>query len=459
VIRAEVAVLPENDNNTSAVQVRQVRERLGEKFRARAEQLQKLEQDLKELRGEQEQLESEVWHHFEALEKSKLPSATVPVDAVLAAVHNLLTATLPKQVFNKLTEEACRMGVRAVAFEVRGKAAWGASAHGFGSQLSEQDLHSLVVPLSVDTPFRQAFEIGGHFEGNSDALKRNANVLNRLKPDSGDSVLLLPIRSAGAVSAIFYADSGGRGALLPEAALELLAEFAGAQLDRLRALSGGASATVSQDAYRGGEHESAPALASPAGAGQPPAEVAELGEAAASGSETSAPSIDAPLPPPPASPLIEAGAPVGPPPTEARAELPAARATRGFVPAPGPVPALVMEGQTAVEVPPAAAPRAGFDVSQLSEAEQRIHKDARRFARLLVFEIELYNKAKVAEGRKSKDLYRRMKLDIDRSRQTFEQRFGKTVGKQFDYFHHELVRTLAGNDPSLLGADYPGPSV
>ena len=118
-----------------------------------------------------------------------------------------------------------------------------------------------------------------------------------------------------------------------------------------------------------------------------------------------------------------------------------------------------MEGQTAVEVPPAAAPRAGFDVSQLSEAEQKIHKDAKRFARLLVFEIELYNKAKVAEGRKSKDLYRLMKLDIDRSRQTFEQRFGKTVGKQFDYFHDELVRTLAGNDPSLLGSGYPGPSV
>jgi hypothetical protein len=52
-----------------------------------------------------------------------------------------------------------------------------------------------------------------------------------------------------------------------------------------------------------------------------------------------------------------------------------------------------------------------------------------------------------------------MKLDIDRSRQTFEQRFGATVGKQFDYFHDELVRTLAGNDPSLLGSGYPGPSV
>jgi hypothetical protein len=458
VIRAEVAVLPENDNNALAVQVRQARGQLREKFRAQAEQLQKLEQDLKELRDEHEQLESEAWHQFDALAKSTLPSAPVPLDDVLAGVRNLLTATLPKQVFDKLTEEACRMGVRAVAFEVRGKAAWGTSAHGFGPQLTEQALRSLVVPLSVDTPFRQASEIGGHFEGNPDTLKKNANVLNRLQPESGDSILLLPIRSAGAVSAILYADSGGRGALLSEAALKLLTEFAGAQLDRLTALSGRATATVSQDANGGVEPESAPGLAPPAGAEEPPAQVAELSEASASGGETSAPSSDEPLPPPPAAPLMEADAPVGPPPTEAQAELPAARATIGFVPAPGPVPVPVMEAETADGVPPAPASGAGFDVSQLSEAEQKTHKDARRFARLLVFEIELYNKAKVAEGRKSKDLYRRIKLDIDRSRQTFEQRFGKTVGKQFDYFHDELVRTLAGNDPALLGSGYPGPS-
>jgi hypothetical protein len=128
----------------------------------------------------------------------------------------------------------------------------------------------------------------------------------------------------------------------------------------------------------------------------------------------------------------------------------------GFVPAPGPA---AVPATEAVGVPPAPAPGAAFDVSQLSEAERKMHKDALRFARLLVFEIELYNKIQVAEGRKSRDLYKRLKLDIDRGRQTFEQRFGKTVGKQFDYFHDELVRTLAGNDPSLLGSDYPGPSV
>jgi hypothetical protein len=153
---------------------------------------------------------------------------------------------------------------------------------------------------------------------------------------------------------------------------------------------------------------------------------------------------------------MEAGAPA---PAEAQAELPVTGAAGGFVPPPGPVPLPAVENRPVVGAAAARTSGAGFDISQLSEAEQKTHKDARRFAKLLVSEIELYNKAKLAEGRTNKDIYSRMKLDIERSRQAFAQRFGKSVGKQFDYFHEELVRTLAENDPSLLGSDYPGPSV
>jgi len=411
---------------------------LEEKFRAQAEQLQKLDQDLKEFREKHEQLESEAWRQFEALKKSQLPSLPTPVDALLAAVRNLLTATSSNQVLDKLTEVASRLGVRAVAFEVRGKAAWGAFAHGFEPQLTEQDLHSLVVPLGVDTPFRQASEIGGHFEGNAELLKKNANVLNRLKPGPDDMILLLPVHSAGAVCGIFYTDSGGREVSLPEAALHLLAEYASAQLDRLLASSGRAMAPAVRDAG-GVEPESAVGLAPPAGVSELPG---ELSEAFASGGQTSAASGDASLPASPVSGSMEAGAPTS-----------------------GQAGSLAEGGATGSATPaepagaPVRAPGPGFDISQLSEAEQKAHKDARRFAKILVSDIELYNKAKLDEGRKNKDLYSRIKLDIDRSRLAFEQRFGKTVGKQFDYFHDELVRTLAGNDPSLLGPEYPGPSV
>jgi hypothetical protein len=459
VIPAEVVALPEDDNNAIAVQVHQAREQLAAQFRVQAEQLQKLEQNLKELRDEHERLESETRRQFGAIEKFKLPSPPTPLEAVLAAVRSLVTATLPEQVFNKLTEEAHRMGVRALVFEVRGEAAWGTSAHGFEPEVTEQDLRSLVVPLNVDTPFRQVFEIGQDFAGNSDALKNSPDVWNRLKLDSCDSVLLLPIRSAGAVSAVLYTDSGESGAALPEDALKLLAEFASAQLDRLMALSAGEKAAVGKDA--GGEvpAESPVAIEPPTAAVELPVEVAQGIETPASWSEPSGTSIAEPQAPPPAPPVTEAVAPVGPPAAEAPAEMPAAGATIGFGPTPGALALPEIEAQRAVGVPPAPAPGGAFDVSQLSEAERKIQKDARRFARLLVFEIELYNKTQVAEGRKAKDLYKRLRIDIDRSRQSFEQRFGKSLGKQFDYFHDELVRTLAGNDPSLLGSDYPGPSV
>jgi hypothetical protein len=54
--------------------------------------------------------------------------------------------------------------------------------------------------------------------------------------------------------------------------------------------------------------------------------------------------------------------------------------------------------------------------------EEKAHNDARRFARLLVSEIKLYNEQKVAEGRRGGDLYDRLKEDIDRSRQMYEKR-------------------------------------
>ena len=40
----------------------------------------------------------------------------------------LMTCTIPDQVFETLTEEASEWGVRAAIFDVRGRAAWGASA-------------------------------------------------------------------------------------------------------------------------------------------------------------------------------------------------------------------------------------------------------------------------------------------------------------------------------------------
>jgi hypothetical protein len=117
------------------------------------------------------------------------------------------------------------------------------------------------------------------------------------------------------------------------------------------------------------------------------------------------------------------------------------------------------------ELAPAEAPRRryGMDVELpvevSSEEERRVHNDARRFARLLVSEIKLYNEQKVVEGRSQHDLYPRLREYIDRSREMYEKRVKPEVAQKYDYFHHELVKTLAEGDEGKLGETYPGATV
>src|SRR6202035_948804 len=93
-------------------------------------------------------------------------------------------------------------------------------------------------------------------------------------------------------------------------------------------------------------------------------------------------------------------------------------------------------------------------VSSISPDDQDAHRKAQRFARLLVDEIKLYNQAKVAEGRRHKDLYDRLKEDIDKSRGTFQKRYGGTAAASGDYFHNELLRSLAEDDVSIMGSNF-----
>ncbi|MBW3672102.1 MAG: hypothetical protein KY432_10585 [Acidobacteria bacterium] len=85
------------------------------------------------------------------------------------------------------------------------------------------------------------------------------------------------------------------------------------------------------------------------------------------------------------------------------------------------------------------------------DEDAKKHDDARRFARLLVSEIKLYNEGKVDQGRKNGDLYERLKEDIDRSRQMYEDRIPPEVREGSNYFYDELVRILADGNADSLG--------
>jgi predicted NBD/HSP70 family sugar kinase len=88
-------------------------------------------------------------------------------------------------------------------------------------------------------------------------------------------------------------------------------------------------------------------------------------------------------------------------------------------------------------------------------AEEELHRKARRFAKLLVEEIKLYNQPRVVEGKHNRDLYDRLREDIEKSRMTYQKRYGETPVAAADYFNQELIRILADNDVSLMGASFP----
>ncbi len=102
----------------------------------------------------------------------------------------------------------------------------------------------------------------------------------------------------------------------------------------------------------------------------------------------------------------------------------------------------------------AASAPASAPASSGSE-EDELHKKARRFAKLLVEEIKLYNQPRVEEGRQHKDLYERLKVDIEKSRSTYDKRYAESAVASADYFTQELIRILADNDASLMGASFP----
>jgi hypothetical protein len=101
-----------------------------------------------------------------------------------------------------------------------------------------------------------------------------------------------------------------------------------------------------------------------------------------------------------------------------------------------------------VTAPPGFVPRIR---SGREEDPARAIEDARRLARLLVSEIKLYNEKKVEDGRANQDLYERLKDDIERSRQVYNERTPESVRQDSTFFNDELVRILADGRPEVLG--------
>jgi hypothetical protein len=93
----------------------------------------------------------------------------------------------------------------------------------------------------------------------------------------------------------------------------------------------------------------------------------------------------------------------------------------------------------------------------LPKDEQQIHLKAQRFARTEVAGIVLNKGQEVRSGRESRNIYGALREEVDRGREAFRSGFMQKCASMVDYYHLELVRTLAREDRDLLGPDYPGP--
>ena len=89
------------------------------------------------------------------------------------------------------------------------------------------------------------------------------------------------------------------------------------------------------------------------------------------------------------------------------------------------------------------------------ERADRLQRTAKTFASRLVSEIKLNNKALVAEGKRSHDLYYQLQNDIDRGRMMYDKANDSTADR--DYFHEAVVEILCDGDADVLGEGYPGP--
>ena len=112
--------------------------------------------------------------------------------------------------------------------------------------------------------------------------------------------------------------------------------------------------------------------------------------------------------------------------------------------------------ETAAEETVEAQP-AAFDVANLSEELQDLHRRANRVAKVAMQDIKLLRPKDVRLGIEHKDLCHRLRNDIDKARKEYDRRFRAIQDHPVDYFHHWMVKILAEGDSEALG-EYPYPS-
>jgi hypothetical protein len=336
----------------------------------------------------------------------------------------------------KLFMEACiQKADRVVLLVSKGENFTVWKSDGFGEE-EEAKLRSVVLAPGEHPAVKAALE------GVPVALPAGTGVARALMSEDAWNGVLVPISVREKISALLYADRRREDSTFDPDALSLFAYVVGVAVDRLatRKLH---PAPALKSALK---WEEEPPKSAPPPRFEPPPP----------------PRIEPPTPQPPreAEPSVSdfrtqmfstsdiASATSSPAPPVMPIPRPSPRP-----PARKPEGEGIGAGTGKAFIPPAGVQPGGARILRgpLASGAEDPHEQARKIARLLVSDIKLYNEAAIAEGKKNKDIYARLKDDIDRSRQTYNERVPETVRTRADYFQEELVRSLAEGRAESLG--------
>ena len=389
------------------------------------------------------------------------------------AINDIKSKTTQASILRALVDAASNFAPRGAFFIVKNDHLVGWKVFG-DVQVDENAVRSVHFPVGAETILSDAVNSMSSRNGSAEGTDGNAQFLAPLSFGAPENMIAIPLPARGRGVAVLYADGGFENSRVNVDALETLVSVAGLTVELLAGGTAPAEATKPETAaQREPESVSRPVVESqtetvtqaeeiqqPEIVSQPdgesrhvveePAqsepeyfgEVAVAEEAEANEEPVVYPDIQEPSV---ASPEESSGFAFA----EANfSDQPVQETQQYEEPEPTTEPVVheqpkVRFSERTVDLP-----------IEVSDDERRSHSDARRFARLLVSEIKLYNEQKVAEGRNSGDIYEVLKEAIDRSREMYEKRVQPNVASKFDYFHYELVNNLAEGDEEKLGAGY-----
>jgi hypothetical protein len=392
-----------------------------------------------------------------AASESSRAKASSDMAIVKSAVSEISEQTAQTEVLKSLVNRAASFAPRVAFFAIKGEQAIGWRGRGFQGTVGDNTIPQISVPVSAESIIGDVARSRTTWSGGPHSHSEDHLILNRLGEEPPQRIVAIPLTVRNRTVAVLYADSAGLDSeAINLEALETLVKVSGMSVELL----------AGQAPAKKPETESAPAE-KPATESYAPGYVPEREyeeptpaafEDAPKYEVATEPYVSEPAQSAEPAPHYEPAAQYDASPFETSPAQPETHAQFDQVtstPQPSP--------STPTVEPAAPRRRYGAEVELPvevdSDEEKRLHIDAQRFARLLVSEIKLYNEQKVADGREKSDLYERLREYIDRSREMYDKRVKPEVAQKFDYFHHELVTTLAQGDAAKLGSAYPGATV